>query len=221
MNISEALTSRKSVRAFQDRDVEKEKIVKLLEAARYAPSGTNAQPWQVAVVQGEKRKKLTQAMEAAFSGKGEGEMDYQYYPTQWKEPYKRRRVHCGAGLYKLLGIDRKDRESRMKQWVANYRAFDAPVIMFFFLDPIMKTGSFLDYGMFIQSVMLAAMDQGLATCPQAALAQFPELVKKELGYENDTILVCGLAMGYEDKDAVVNTYRTTREEVEVFTNFFD
>ncbi len=85
----------------------------------------------------------------------------------------------------------------------------------------LQTGSFLDYGMFIQSVMLAAMDQGLATCPQAALAQFPELVKKELGYENDTILVCGLAMGYEDKDAVVNTYRTTREEVEVFTNFFD
>jgi nitroreductase len=220
MNISEAIVARKSVRAFQDREVDQQKIITILKAARYAPSGTNAQPWQVAVVTGEKRRELTEAMEKSFRQDGIGEMDYQYYPLKWKEPYKRRRVDCGAQLYKALNIERKDRKGRLRQWIANYRAFDAPVILFFFMDAIMKKGSVLDYGMFIQSVMLAAMNEGLATCPQAALGQYPGLVKKSLGYSEDTILLCGMAMGYEEIGAAVNSYRTSREDVDVFTKFF-
>lgn len=221
MNISEALKKRKSTRAFLDKEVPREKIIKILHAARHAPSGTNAQPWQVAVVTGTKRFELTQAMEKSFKEKGVGEMDYQYYPLKWQEPYKRRRVKCGAQLYAALNIERKDKQGRLRQWMANYKAFDAPVILFFFLDSVMKTGSFLDYGMFIQSIMLAAVEEGLATCAQAALGQYPELVKKTLGYGDDTILLCGMAMGYEDTTAPINQYQTTREEVEVFTRFYE
>jgi len=221
MNIIQALNQRKSVRAFLDRPVDREKIVNILRAARHAPSGTNAQPWQVAVVTGRKKEEITEAMEKTFRRDGMGTMDYTYYPLEWKEPYKHRRVSCGAQLYSALNIERRDKEGRMEQWIANYRAFRAPVILFFFLDPIMKKGSFLDYGMFIQSVMLAALEEGLATCPQAALGQYPELLKDALGYSRETILICGMALGYEDTKAPVNNYRTPREEVENFTRFFE
>ncbi len=221
MNIIEALQQRKSVRAFLDKPVPREKIIKILQAARHAPSGTNAQPWQVAVVTGKKKAELTEAMETAFREDGVGAMDYTYYPLEWNEPYKKRRVSCGAQLYSALNIQRRDKEGRLRQWMANYRAFDAPAILFFFLDSVMKKGSFLDYGMFIQSVMLAALEEGLATCPQAALGQYPALIKDALGYSHDTILICGMALGYEDKEAPVNNYRTPREEVETFTQFFE
>ena len=221
MNVREALYARKSTRAFLEREVEKDKIVRILEAASHAPSGTNAQPWQVAVVSGRKKEELVRAMGEAFARDGSGTMDYQYYPVDWIDPYKRRRVSCGAQLYAALEIERQDKPARLAQWAANYRAFGAPVILFFFLDPVMKKGSFLDYGMFLQSVMLAAVEEGLATCAQAALGQFPELIKQSLGYGQETILICGMALGYEDTAAPVNQYRTPREEVEVFTRFFD
>ena len=160
-------------------------------------------------------------MEAAFRSQGAGTMDYHYYPENWQEPYKARRIACGNQLYGALGIDRKDKEARLEQWIANYRAFDAPVVLFFFLDPSMQIGSFLDYGMFIQSVMLAAQELGLATCPQAALGQFPQLIKDYLGYKPEMILVCGMALGYEDRQAPINSYRTPREGVEHFARFFD
>ena len=221
MNLVDALQQRKSTRAFLQKAVDKEKIVAILEAARHAPSGANAQPWQVAVVSGKKKAELDKAMENTFRENGQGTMDYNYYPQEWHEPFKRRRVACGAQLYSALNIERHDKERRLEQWVANYRAFDAPVVLFFFIDPALQKGSFLDYGMFLQSLMLAAVAEGLATCPQAALGQYPKLVKDFLGYSQDMILVCGMALGYEDKDAPVNNYRTEREEVEVFTRFFE
>jgi len=221
MNITQALTERKSTRAFLDKQVSKEKITKILQAARHAPSGTNAQPWQVAVVTGAKKDELTKKIETAFKEEGVGDMDYQYYPLTWRNPYKKRRVSCGAQLYSTLGIDRKDKAGRLQQWIANYRGFDAPVILFFFMDGNMEKGSFLDYGMFIQSIMLAALEEDLATCPQAALGQYPKLIKDALGYDDDTILICGMALGYEDKEAPVNNYRTPREEIEVFTRFIE
>jgi nitroreductase len=221
MTFAETLYSRKSTRSFLKKEVVKEKITAILRAASHAPSGANAQPWQVAVVRGEKRKVLTKAMEARYREHGIGTMDYYYYPLEWHEPYKNRRITCGSQLYGALQIGRKDKKRRIEQWIANYRAFDAPVILFFFLDQAMQIGSFLDYGMFIQSIMLAAVEEGLATCPQAALGQYPDLVKKSLGYSQDSTLVCGMALGYEDKTAPINSYRTSREEVETFTRFFE
>ena len=222
MNVSEALEQRKSVRAYLDKAVEAEKITAILDAARHAPSGVNTQPWQVAVVSGEAKQKLQSKIEAIFRGGDKGKADYGYYPSEWKEPFTSRRRECGLLMYKTLEIKREDKERQMDQWAANYRAFDAPVMLLFFMDSAMQEGSYLDYGMFLQSVMLAAVEQGLATCPQASIVDYPEIIKAELGYSNDdTILICGMALGYEDKDALVNSYRTSREEVGSFTQYFE
>lgn len=220
MSVANALKKRHSTRAFLKRAVETEKIRRILDAARHAPSGTNTQPWNVAVVTGNKKRRLENLMEDAFRRGEKGRMDYAYYPENWEDPYKSRRKACGLQLYSTLGITREDKERQMDQWVANYRAFDAPVVLFFFLDPIMETGSFMDYGIFLQSIMLAAVEEGLATCPQAALGEYPRIVKKELRYPEELILVCGMALGYEDTEAVVNHYRTPREEVDGFVRFF-
>lgn len=221
MKISQAIVERKSVRAFLQKDVSRESITKILDIARHSPSGANSQPWQVAVVTEETKKKIEAALLAAFrSGAGESR-DYEYYPAKWKEPYKRRRIACGTQLYDTLAIDRKDREGRMAQWEANYRGFDAPVILFFFLDPSLAIGSYMDYGMFLQALMLAAIDEGLATCAQAALSGYASVVKEILGYPQENILLCGMALGYEDRQALVNSYRTPREEVDGFTRFFE
>lgn len=220
MNVHEALVARKSVRAFLDNPVSRETVTRILDSARYSPSGVNTQPWQVAVVMGEKKGNLQKMIEDAFRSGEKPQMDYQYYPVKWLEPYKTRRFQCGLQLYEALGIRRAEKERRLEQWVANYRAFDAPVMLYFFMDPGMETGSFMDYGMFLQSVMLAAVEEGLATCPQAALGEYPKLVKDVLGYPGESILICGMALGYEDTEAKVNNYRTIREPVDSFTRFF-
>ncbi len=221
MNTSEAIRQRKSIRAFQKRQVSRELIEGVIDTAKYSPSGANSQPWQVAVVTGQTKEKITSALIAAFRNRQSEDRDYEYYPTKWHEPFKKRRIACGMQLYDTLGIERKDREGRMKQWEANYQGFGAPVILFFFLDPTLAIGSYMDSGMFIQSVMLAALDEGLATCPQAALSGYATIVKDILGYPQETILLCGMALGYEEKGALINSYRTPREEVESFTRFFD
>ncbi len=221
MDVSKALKQRKSVRAYLDKAVEPAKITAILDAARHAPSGVNTQPWQVAVVSGKTKQSLQKKIEATFRGGDKGKADYGYYPTEWKEPFTSRRKECGLLMYKTLEIKREDKERQMDQWAANYRAFDAPVMLLFFMDSAMQAGSYMDYGMFLQSVMLAAVEQGLATCPQASIADYPEIIKSELGYESDTILLCGMALGYEEKDALVNSYRTSREDVDSFTQYFD
>ena len=221
MNVSEAMKVRKSVRGFLDRDVSREKVTRILDAARHSPSGVNSQPWQVAVVHGAVKEEIGKRIERAFRDGQEGNMDYRYYPVKWREPYKTRRFHCGVQLYDALGIERHEKERRLEQWVANFRAFDAPVMLFFFIEPEMETGSYMDYGMFLQSVMLVAVEEGLATCPQAALGEYPGIVKEVLGYPSELILLGGMALGYEDVDAKVNSYRTPREPVESFTRFFE
>jgi len=221
MNVREALLRRKSVRAFLDKLVERAVIERILDAARHSPSGANTQPWQVAVVSGSRKLAIQHRMEDAFHSGRRGQPDYPYYPEQWFSPYQERRVACGKQLYDALSIARVDKTRRVDQWAANYRAFDAPVALFFFMDRGLATGSFMDFGMFLQSLMLAAVEEGLATCPQAALGEYPEIVRGELGYPADSILICGMALGYEDKDALVNCYRTPREDVHTFTRFFD
>ena len=221
METIEALVKRRSVRAYRDKPVEREKMEAILDAARHAPSGANTQPWQVAVVTGESKLLLQDRIESAYRSGIEAHADYQYYPLQWHEPYKSRRVQCGLLLYQALKIGREDRERRNDQWAANYRSFDAPVMLLFFIDSHMQAGSYIDTGMFIQSVMLAAVDLGLATCPQAALAEYPDIVRSVLGYDEDKTLLCGMALGYEDEQADVNNYRTARDQVASFTRYFE
>ncbi|WP_198265468.1 nitroreductase [sulfur-oxidizing endosymbiont of Gigantopelta aegis] len=221
MQLSDSLIKRKSTRAFLNKPVETEKIQQILNLARHAPSGVNTQPWQVAVVSGATKSRLQEKLEAAFRSGVKAKMDYQYYPQQWLEPFKSRRKACGLKMYSTLNIAREDKDKQLEQWAANYRAFDAPVMLLFFLDASAEQGSFLDYGMFLQSLMLAAVDQGLATCPQAALTEYPDIVKEELGHKEEDLLICGMALGYEDCDALVNSYRTEREDMSGFTCFFD
>lgn len=220
MNVKQALSNRKSTRAFLDKNVNSDIVRGILDAARHAPSGANTQPWQVAIVTGNVKQQLQQRIEQQYRAGIRSHMDYEYYPTEWKQPYKGRRFATGMQLYQTLGINKEDKQRRADQWAANYRAFDAPVMLFFFMDAGLQTGSFMDYGMFIQSVMLAAVEEGLATCPQAALAEYPDIVKDALGYPNDSILLCGMSLGYEDTHAPVNSYRTPREEVDSFARFY-
>ena len=219
MNIFETIQQRKSVRAFLQKDVELEKIKTILESAKHAPSGVNMQPWQVAVVSGDKKKTIQNKMVDAFS-QGEPErMGYNYYPLKWEEPYKTRRKETGLLMYSTLDIKREDKEKQFNQWKANYRAFDAPVVLYFFIDDFLEKGSYLDYGMFLQSLMLSAVELGLATCTQAALAQYPDIVKKELNISDEKKLLCGMALGYEDTNALVNSYRTPRISLDDFVTF--
>ncbi len=220
MNVLEALQQRKSVRAFLKKEVKQETVEAILTAASQAPSGANIQPWQVAVVTGDTKQALQTKIENSFRAGDKAHADYNYYPLTWIEPYKSRRRDCGMQLYSTLNIKREDKQRQMDQWAANYRAFDAPVMLLFFMDASMQTGSYTDYGMFLQSIMLAAVENGLATCPQASLADYPDIIKAHLGYPQNSILLCGMALGYEDKDALVNSYRTPREEVNTFTQYF-
>ncbi len=220
MNVIEALQQRKSVRAFLDKDVEEDRINAILSAASHSPSGANIQPWQVAVVTGKTKQSLQTQIENTFRNGDKGKADYTYYPEKWTEPYRSRRIACGVQMYTALDIQREDKQRQQDQWIANYRAFDAPVMLLFFMEGHMQTGSFIDYGLFLQSIMLTATEQGLATCPQASLADYPQIIKQTLDYPQDSILVCGMSLGYEDKSAAVNSYRTPRTEVDTFTRYF-
>ena len=221
MNTQEAIRNRKSTRAYLDKSVTDEQINQLLSLASCSPSGANTQPWQVAVVRGETKLRLQKAFEQAFATGEKADKDFQYYPLEWTELYKQRRVDCGAQLYDALDIKREDREGRREQWARNYRAFDAPVLLMFFLHDSLATGSFMDTGMFMQTLMIGAVDMGLATCPEAALAEYPQIVRDELGVEDSMRVVCGMALGYENVDAPVNHYRTPRADPSDFSIWFD
>jgi nitroreductase len=221
MNITEAIRGRISTRAYLDKAVSKETLTQILDTARWSPSGTNTQPWKVAVVQGETKQTITDAFLEQVENGTKPNPDYDYYPTEWVEPFKGRRFECGMALYKALGIGREDKEKRMEAGLANYRFFGAPVTLFFFIDKRMGKGSWFDMGMFLQSVMLAAEEQGLGSCPQASTSDYPDLVREKLGVSDQYDLMCGLSLGYPDKAHSVNQYRTSREAVDTFTTWFD
>jgi len=219
MKVSQAVTERHSVRAFTNQAVSEDILKDLLRDAGQSPSGANTQPWRVVVLTDAAKDRLQGRIESAFRNGNRGNMDYSYYPKTWEEPYKARRRACGLQLYDALGIAREDKQRRMDQWAANYRAFDAPVMMIFLIEDVMQTGSYMDYGMFLQSVMLLALEKGLGTCPQAALAEYPEIVRDELSLDDNVKVLCGMALGYEDCDAAVNRYRTPREPIENYVAF--
>jgi len=219
MNVIEAIKNRASTRAFSDKPVSRGIIESILETARWAPSGKNTQPWHVVVVAGNTKKNLSRAIiEACHSGI-EPNPDYQYYPTEWHEPFDTRRKACGIAMYKALDIKREDLEKRTQVWERNYNFFGAPIGIFFFLDRGMGTGSWMDIGMFIQNTMLAARGFGLETCPQASLAEYPDIVRKYLSVAENMFVVCGMSVGYADKEQPVNQYRTERETVANFTRW--
>jgi len=220
MNVTQAINKRQSTRAFTEQTVDLTLIKQIIETAKHAPSGVNIQPWQVAVISGDKKIDLSSKMVEAFRNKQTEEMDYQYYPKTWSPLYKSRRVATGIQLYEALDISREDKEKRVSQWEANYRAFDAPLMLLFFIDESLETGSYLDYGMFLQNIMLLTEEAGLASCPQGALGEFPNLIRTELDIEPNKKLLGGMAIGYKDESHPVNQYRTHRAELHEFCSFY-
>jgi nitroreductase len=218
--VDEAILSRRSVRAYLPKPVPRESVAHILEVASRAPSGTNTQPWCVRAISGAVKDRLCQAALHAHDTEPEKHTySYTYYPAEIPEPYISRRRKVGWDLYGLLGIKKGEREKTHKQHGRNYLFFDAPVGLIFTIEKVMEQGSWLDYGMFIENVMLAARAKGLHTCPQAAWVKMHRVVIDVLEIPDNEEVVCGMALGYEDTSAIENTLRTEREPVEGFTQF--
>ena len=222
--VDAAITSRRSVRAFLPTTVPNEVVQKILSTAARAPSGTNIQPWRVYVLTGNRLKQLSDAILAAYNdpeiAKTHTEA-YPYYPKEWVSPYIERRRKIGWGLYGLLGITREDKDKMHHQHGRNYLFFDAPVGLIFSIDRVLEQGSWLDYGMFLENIMVAARGRGLDTCPQAAFNPFHRVIRETLQMPDNEELVCGMALGYADNDAVENRLTTERESLDVWATFLD
>jgi nitroreductase len=221
--VDAAITSRRSVRAFLPTPVERDDIEAILQVAARAPSGTNTQPWKVHVLTGEVRDRLSRAILDAYldpERAAQHSEEYAYYPRKWVSPYIDRRRKVGWDLYGLLGLTRDDKAGMQAQHARNYAFFDAPVGMIFTIDRIMELGSWLDYGMFLQNVMIAARARGLDTCPQAAFTQFHRIIAEELKLPETEQVVCGMSLGYADPGRIENSLVTEREPVAAFAKFY-
>ena len=228
MTVADAIASRMSVRAFTPEPVAREVIANLLQTASRAPSGTNTQPWKVYVLQGESQASLVNKVCAAHDAiRAQPELAadyreaYDYYPEKWVSPYIDRRRENGWGLYGLLGIGKGDKDKMHAQQQRNFRFFDAPVGLMFTIDTVMGRGSLVDYGMFMQNIMVGARGHGLHTCPQAAWNGFAKIILPHIGAGSGEMLVCGMALGYADERELVNTFHTPRVPVEAFTHWLD
>jgi nitroreductase len=220
--VEEAILSRRSLRAFRPDRVPRETVERILALASRAPSGSNIQPWHAYVVGGAERDRLARLMHDEYLRHGEEgwKREYDYYPPTWREPYLARRRKIGWDLYRLLGIGKGDRERTRAQHARNFLFFDAPVGMVFTLERDLPVGAWLDTGMFLQNVMLAARAFGLDTCPQAAIGNAHAIVRRELEIPDGEIVICGMALGYARADAVENGLVTEREPVTRFARFF-
>ncbi len=222
--VDAVMRGRRSIRAYLPKEVPKALLEELLAVSARAPSGNNAQPWKVYVVTGDKKVKLGQDILKAFMDPEINKQhtpEYSYYPKEWIDPFLARRRKVGFDLYALLGLGKADKEGMQKQHGKNFTFFDAPVALFFTINRIMGQGSWLDYGMFIQNVMLAARARGLDTCPQAAFTQFHRIIGEHLDFPAEEQLVCGMSLGYEDTSAIENTLVTEREPIENFVKFIE
>ncbi len=225
-SVDAAMTSRMSVRAFTKQQVPQQTIAEVLQLASRAPSGTNTQPWKVYVLQGNSRAELVDKVCAIHDAVranpvllDEYKEDYDYYPEKWVSPYIDRRRENGWSLYNLMGIGKADKDKMHVQHQRNFRFFDAPVGLMFTIDKVMGRGSLLDYGMFLQSIMVAARARGLHTCPQAAWNGFSKIILPHIGAGPGEVLVCGMAMGFADESDKVNTLHTPRVGIDEFVHW--
>lgn len=222
--VDAAISSRRSIRAFLPKPVERADLERILEVAARAPSGTNTQPWKVYVLTGQAREKLSEAI-LAVNADPEGARrhteEYAYYPREWISPYVDRRRKVGWDLYSLLGLTRDNKAGMAAQHARNYRFFDAPVGLIFTIDRIMEQGSWLDYGMFLQNIMVAARGRGLDTCPQAAFTQYHRVIAQQLGLPENEMVVCGMALGWADPEKIENSLVTEREPLTQFARFME
>lgn len=220
--VDAAITTRRSIRAFLPDPVARADIEQILQVAARAPSGTNTQPWKVHVLEGAAKTGLSDAILAVHQDpvlNAQHSEEYPYYPRAWKTPYIDRRRKVGWDLYALLGLTRENKVGMAAQHARNFRFFDAPVGLIFTIDRSMEQGSWLDYGMFLQNVMVGARGRGLDTCPQAAFTQYHKIIGEHLMLSEDDMVVCGMALGWADPGKIENTLVTEREPVSGFVRF--
>ncbi|HEY0183995.1 MAG TPA: nitroreductase [Rhodopila sp.] len=218
--VDHAITSRRSIRRFLPTPVPAATVEAILDAAARAPSGTNMQPWRGYVLAGAARDALVNVVQAVFDAAEPGhEQEVRYYPEAFFEPYLGRRREVGWGLYGLLGIGKGDTAKMKAQHRRNFQFFDAPVGMIFTIDRRLATGSWLDYGMFLENVMTAARGRGLDTCAQAAWSHYHRAIRPVLGLAEEETVVCGMALGHADPDAPENMLVTTRVPARSFMRF--
>jgi nitroreductase len=221
-DVFEAARSRRSVRAYKPDAVPPEVLREIIELGRWAPSGSNIQPWRIHVLTGATLKRVGDAIQQAFLTEEKGhKRDYNYYTDPIEEPYLARRRACGWGLYGTLGIGKGDVGKSKAYRAGNYNFFGAPVGLVFAIERKLQIGSWFDYGMFAQTIMLAARARGLHTCPEASIASYPDIVRRELNISRDYTIMCGMALGYADGGALVNTFQPDRIAVEDYATFYD
>ncbi len=217
----QVISSRHSIRGFLPKAVETRTIEQILNTATRAPSGTNMQPWKVYVATGNSLKRLSSAVLAAHNDPDfQRKQSYKYYPDQFVEPYLSRRRKVGWDLYGLIGIEKGEKDKMHRQHGRNYTFFDAPVGMIFTIDETLEIGSWLDYGMFLQNIMVSARGHGLDTCVQAAFAPFQEVIRPELNIPGSEVVICGMSLGYADMKLPENSLISERSPLSEFVSFY-
>ncbi len=219
--VDSVMHGRKAVRSFLKKPVEKTLVAEILEIARTAPSNSNTQPWRVYALAGKPKEALSQALCEAHSNRpDEYTACYKHFPDVLGEKFLARQNKYAEAYYNCLGIERSDQAARAAQTGQNFLFFGAPVGFIFTIENALERGSWLDYGMFLQSIMLAAKARGLDTCPQISFVKYHEIIRKNLPIPNNEIVVCGMSLGYADHAKHVNSLRLPREQIESFTSFF-
>ena len=220
MDVREAVASRYSCRAFLPNPVPEATVREIVERAARAPSGGNLQAWRVYAIAGARVEALKALLAPRRSElpKGEGG-EYQIFPTNLKEPYRSRRFGVGELLYRSINVPREDRPARYRQYARNFRFFGAPVGLFFAIDRSMLPAQWADIGGLIQTVMVLARGYGLHTCPQEAWITWQHTMRDFLKLPEELMLFCGMALGYEDASAPINSWRSPREPLESYASF--
>ena len=216
MNVYEAVLSRSSIRAFKNKPLDSDLIRDLLIKSSRAPSGGNIQPWKIYVING---KSMIDFLEFQKNWTAEETPSYDIYPQSLKEPYRTSRYELGEHMYSLLGIGRENKEARVNQVMKNFEFFGAPAAFFCFIDRQMGPPQWSDLGMFLQTFMLLAQEQGVDTCAQEAWSIKHESVSKFVNADEEEILFCGMCMGYKDEKSVINNLKSERRSIQDWAKF--
>ncbi|MEA3373502.1 MAG: nitroreductase [Campylobacterota bacterium] len=225
LTVIDAINQRSSKRRYLDKAIPKETLTKILEAGQMTPSGANMQSWTVYAVSNQAiLDRVTDAIISHIEGGGDLDQFIQYYPLKWINPYKLRRIKTGAGLYEKMGVDRKDTETRTQLWYDNYRWFGAKNVLFVFVDKTLIEGAqgpLIDSGAYMQTVMLAAQGYGIDSCPQGSTTEYGRIIAKALEVPENLALLYSIVLGYEDKEAIQNSYQPKRVSLDENVTFLD
>jgi len=220
-SVTDAVVTRRSLRAFLPKPVSTDLLQEILTTASRAPSGTNMQPWNVHLLTGNSLRKVSEAVLEDFDNDVPYDEEQPYYPDKFFEPYLARRRKVGWDLYTLVGIEKGDKQKMKAQHRRNYEFFSAPAGAVFTIHRDLNIGSWLDYGMYLQNVMLLAREAGLHTCPQAAFCGYHKSIRRALPLKDEEVVVCGMTIGYADFSAVENTLETERADASEFLKLYD